>query len=126
MKLRVFDNGIQSHNNKIQQSLKTDGIYIMHEEGYSYTVGFLKVGSPDLILYDQTQGVAEEIFQLLFQAVQLGLIQLRQDMMIEHVLEPQPRLIAVTELDKKQHFYAARTYYGDWNFSVLKIQLKLH
>lgn len=126
MELSVFENGIQSHNDKIHQALQKEGLYVMHEKGYSYTVGMQNIGFPDLILYGQSQDVTEEMFQVLFQAVQLGLVDLEQPSLIDNMFEPKPKLSAVDDIEKRQHFYAARTYYGNWEFAALKITMDFH
>ena len=37
MELNIFENGIQSHNQVIHRALLKNGLYVMHEKGYSYT-----------------------------------------------------------------------------------------
>ena len=38
MELKIFENGIQSHNQVIHRALLKNGLYVMHEKGYSYRV----------------------------------------------------------------------------------------
>lgn len=126
MELSIFENGIERHNTEIRQAVQKDGLYVMHEKGYSYSVGMKHVGAPDFILFDQPHDVAEEMFQVLFQAIQLGLVDLNEFNPIQDIFEPKPSVITVSEMEKRQYFYAARTYYGDWNFPVLKITMDFH
>lgn len=126
MELSVFENGINSHNLTIKQTLEDQGVYVKHENGYSYTVGMKYIECPDLILYGENPDVAEEMFQVILQAIKLGLIKLKIGENIGSVLDPQPTLSGITETDKKDHFYAARTYYGDWCFEVINIVMRPH
>ena len=126
MELSIFENGVDLHNSKIQNAVQKDGLYVMHEKDYSYTVGMKALGAPELILFNQSREVAEEMFQVLFQAVQLGLVDLKQSGSIEHIFEPMPTIESVGEMNKRNHFYAARTYYGDWEFMASKISMDFH
>ncbi len=74
MELKIFENGIQSHNQVIHRALLKNGLYVMHEKGYSYTVGMKNIGSPDLILFGQSSEIADEMFQVIFQAGVLGIL----------------------------------------------------
>lgn len=126
MELNIFDNGIQQHLNVIQNAVRRSGLYVMHENSYSYTVGMKSMGAPDLILFGQSPEVAEEMFEVIFQAVQLGLLVLNQAKNIEHIFEPQPRLEVFSDMEKRRHFFAARTYYGSWDFNALKVSMEFH
>ena len=126
MELSIFENGVVLHNIKIQHAVQKNGLYVMHEKDYSYTVGMKGLGAPELILSNQSREVAEEMFQVLFQAVQLGLVDLKQSGSIEHIFEPMPTIESVGEMNTRNHFYAARTYYGDWEFMASKISMDFH
>lgn len=126
MELKIFENGVQSHNQVIHRALLKNGLYVMHEKGYSYTVGMKNIGSPDLILFGQSSEIADEMFQVIFQAVQMGLLVLDQVKSIDHIFEPQPQLKHFSDMEKRRHFFAARTYYGSWDFNVLNVSMDFH
>ena len=126
MELSTFINGIQGHNQVIHHALLSSGLYVMHEKDYSYTVGMKNIGVPDLIMFGQEPEVSEEIFQVLFQAVKLGLSSLSQSSDIGQILDPQPRLEVFSRMDKRRYFFAARTYYGSWDFEAIKVAMEFH
>lgn len=124
MELSTFINGIHSHNQVIHHALLTGGLYVMHEKKYSYTVGMKNIGAPDLIMFGQASDVSEEIFLVLFQAAKLGLVCLEQSNDISQILDPQPRLEVFSQMEKRRHLFAARTYYGSWDFEAIKVAME--
>lgn len=120
MELSKFDNGIALHNNAIRHVIEKDELYIMHEDGYSYTVGMRYIGSSELIIYGQHKSVAEEMFKIIYAAAR----DLDLNTVIKNVFEPAPGLSNISEKEKKGLFYAARTHYGDWSFSAVKISMQ--
>ncbi|QFT57152.1 DUF4262 domain-containing protein [Microbulbifer sp. THAF38] len=126
MELSIFVNGIQGHNQVIHHALLNSGLYVMHENDYSYTVGMKNIGAPDLIMFGQSPEVSEEMFQVLFQAVKLGLVTLEQSNDIGQIFDPQPRLEEFSQMEKRCHLFAARTYYGSWDFRAIKVFMEIH
>lgn len=124
MELSRFENGIVLHNNVIKGAIEYDGYYVMHEDGYSYTVGMRNIGAPELVIYGQRKMVAEEMFKIIYIAAAqaYGIQDLKT--VVKNVFDPAPTLTALPEREKKALFYAACTYYDDWIFSALKITLK--
>jgi hypothetical protein len=103
MELSIFVNGIQGHNQVIHHALLNSGLYVMHEMDYSYTVGMKNIGAPDHIMFGQSPEVSEEMFQVLFQAVKLGLVTLEQSNDIGQIFDPQPRLEELSQMEKRRH-----------------------
>lgn len=121
MELGVFDNGIIGHNKKISQVINNEGVYVMHEKGYSYTVGMHNIGSNDLIMFCENRDEPDELFQLIYQAVIHGYVDLNNERALARILSPTPLLTFLTDNEKEQYLYAARTYYGNWSFKALKL-----
>lgn len=124
MELGVFENGIEAHNNKIARSIQSDGVYVSHEQGYSYTVGMKSLDAPEVILLGQSKDMAEEIFITLHQAVARGVAALKPGKQLEGLLNSPGRLESVSEFEKMSYFYAARTFFGTWDFDSLVLNIE--
>ena len=124
MELSKFENGIKKHNNTIKHVISVDDLYVMHENGYSYTVGMRDIGAPELVIYGQRKSVAEEMFKIIYIAAAQEFGEPELESIVKIVFYPAPSLVELPEREKKALFYAARTYYDDWIFSALKITLK--
>ncbi|PCJ88231.1 MAG: hypothetical protein COA54_02900 [Thiotrichaceae bacterium] len=124
MELSQFYNGIAMHNDVIRQVINNDSLYVKHEDGYSYTVGMRNIGAPELVIYGQRKIVADEMFKIIYIAAAQAYGEQDLNTVVKNVFDPAPSLTALPEREKKALFYAARTYYDDWTFSVFKITLK--
>ncbi|MFV9615370.1 MAG: DUF4262 domain-containing protein [Gammaproteobacteria bacterium] len=124
MELSQFHNGIAMHNEVIRQAIKNDALYVMHEDGYSYTVGMRDIGAPELIIYGQRDAVATEMFKIIYTAAAQKFDDLDMNRMVKTVFNPAPELSVVSEREKKTIFFAVRTYYDDWVFTAIKIIMK--
>lgn len=116
-----FEDGIRAHRGFMQSMLRSNGVHIQHEECYSYTVGLRDIGSPDLIIFGEDREVAEELFLVIYQAVQMKLVCIKTSQSLRGIFTPEPLLLDVSEVEKRRHFFAARAYYGDWDFDSRKV-----
>ena len=123
MELSQFENGIAMHNEVIRQAIKNDALYVMHEQGYSYTVGMRDIGAPELVIYGQRNVLATEMFKIIYSSAAHTSNEVDMNRMVRNVFDPPPGLVALPEREKRTVFYATRTYYDDWIFSALKITL---
>ena len=123
MELSNFDNGILNHKNNIQMSIVDKGYFVMHEKGYSYTIGFNNIDIPELIMFDDNQKVLTEIFQVIYGATKRDLLKINSFLELEQYFEPKINLKNISESEKKQYFYSARIFYGHWNFNSAQISL---
>ena len=125
MELSNFSNGIESHNRQIAFGIEANGLHVVHETskqgGYSYTVGLSALSCPELIIFGCEPDKAEEIFVTMHQGFLKGLIKPESDKVIANLLDKPMRLIEFTEMEKRQHFYATRTYLDTWQFKALKM-----
>ncbi|MBL4863160.1 MAG: DUF4262 domain-containing protein [Crocinitomicaceae bacterium] len=123
MELCKFSNGIEDHNMIIDTAIKSDGIYIKREESYSYTVGFNNIGSPELVIFNTSPDAACEIFHTLYLAARNTDITLVENKTISTLFAHPLFLETYSEFDTRKTIFGARTYYGNWEFDVLKIMI---
>lgn len=121
MELSTFYSGIEKHNAKIKETIKSAGIYVMHEHSYSYTVGLNQLDAPELIMFDQEKEIADEIFNLVFQGVKRGMLNPIDLEGLRAMINPPPTIMACSEHEKRSYFFAGRTFYGNWGFKCLKL-----
>ena len=121
MELSNFDNGILMHNNIIKRTIESDDLYVMHEDGYSYTVGMREIGAPELVLYGQRKTIAEEIFKIIYSAAARKYGEPDVGVIVKKVFEPAPGVVKLSKNEKMVLFYAARTFYESWSFYAYKI-----
>ena len=111
------------HNNVIKKTIDDDGLYVMHEDDYSYTVGMCEIGVPELVLYGHRKAVAEEMFKILYSAAAQECGEPDIDPIINKVFEPALDLVALSKSEKMALFFAARTFYDGWTFNAYKITI---
>lgn len=127
MELYEFNNGIEEHNRLIEATINEYGIYVMHEEGregaYSYTVGLKKLNTSELIVFDVNPKTARDSFLMIFQSLQHGFDFVTSCRNTNEPLGVSAKVDVYPEIEKKQRFYAARTFYGDWRFDTMVLTL---
>lgn len=124
MGLHQFTNGIENHKSEMTQVIESKGFYSMHDDSYSYTVGLHNLGLRELIVFDQSPNVTEELFGLLFHFARNGIIHLTPGADLSCVLTPVPSLRDCLDELKESHFYAARNYLGTWAFDVVEVHIE--
>lgn len=122
--ISYFENGIERHRMIMRQEVSSCGYFLLHEKGYSYTVGFKDCGYPELILYDGGKELAESFFCSLYSAARQGraLSDLEE---IGTFISFRPTVTPIDDLEKRRHFFATRIYHGDWNFSAARVSTGL-
>lgn len=120
MKIGLFENGMYVFKKKISDSIKQDGVYVQVEEGYTYTVGMMHHGLPEIVC---NLG-REECFELvlvLTKAVELRISEIQIGKNIPNILYPEPFMMEISESEKRLIFHGCRSYYSDWNFQAAKL-----
>ena len=121
MELSKFENGIVIHNKIIKHAIELDDLYVMHEDGYSYTVGMQEICVPELVLYGHRKSVAEEMFKIIYSAASREFGEPDVDAIVKKVFDPAPEVVELSKCEKMALFYAARTFYESWSFDAYKI-----
>lgn len=52
MDLSKFTDGIKLQNARIDYAIRSEGVSVIHERSYSYTVGMRSIGYPELLVRD--------------------------------------------------------------------------
>ena len=123
MELGNFENGIEKHADDIRGSIKSSGMYVRHENNFSYTVGFAEIGLPELVVELLPPSHAEELFQTLMVAARRDRQRSVTWLNLGRTLSPEPSFSELADQQRKQVFLDARTGYGHWDFRANLIQL---
>ncbi len=121
MDLGLFVNGIDTHNALMAALIEYDGIYVKHDDEHSYTVGLSGMGLPELVAVGTDPEQNTTLLFDLFYAVKNQVLKLEPGAVDGLFFEDGLALAAMSEDEKKSVFYAARTLYGSWDFSALKM-----
>jgi hypothetical protein len=121
--LFYFEDGIAKLNGEIAKAIADTGVYVKHERGYSYTVGMAKIRSPELIIFGESAEVAEEVFYVIYQAVELGLVVVEDNTRLDQIFKPAPVMTRFPDSAKVQYFYAARAYFESWDFPAFRVSV---
>ena len=118
--LNSFVDGISQHNESVMRNVESVGLHIQHESNYSYTVGMGESGLPEIIAYrnkgDNLDHIGSELKELYNSLLESNT-----------TLPRCPSLVKCSdfdEADKRDHFYSARIFYGNWDFDVLQVEFK--
>jgi len=116
MYLHNFRDGITDHNDIIRCVIKCEGVYVMREDGYAYTIGLKNVGLPDLLLIGEHQALIRLAGSL------IDIFDESPDFDITEYLALSGFSFKVnTNQQTRGIAYASRAYYGDWDFDLLTI-----
>jgi len=124
MELHQFTNGIEDHKSEMAKVIDNFGLYTNHEDGYSYTVGLHNLGLPELIVFGQNPNVAEELFEILHHCAREGLIEFSPGIGLDNILSPGPSLHDYPNEKKVTQLYAARNFFGTWEFDVIEVRIE--
>ena len=123
MDLTYFENGLELHANDIRASIHRLGLHVRHVDGLSYTVGFDKIGFPELLIETAPAAHAEELFLTMYTAARYRLRNTDHWHTLAGTLDPKPLFLDLPEDRKRQVFVDARTGYGHWDFRANLVQL---
>ena len=116
MYLHNFRNGITDHNHNIRCVINYEGVYVMREDGYAYTIGLKIIGLPDLLLIGEHQTLIQLAGSL------INVFNESPDFDITEYLALSGFSFKVnTNQQTRSIAYASRAYYGDWDFDLLTI-----
>lgn len=123
MELSKFTDGIKLQNARIDYAIRSEGVSVIHEKSYSYTVGMRSIGYPELLVRDLKPDESNELFRTIYAAVTNGKKTSHQ-INIADIFKPKLSLVDLSEDTTKEIFYACRAYYGDWIFSANEILIQ--
>jgi len=123
MELTCFENGLEQHANAIRATIRRFGLHVRHVDGLSYTVGFDKVGFPEMRIETAAAAHAEELFLTMYTAARYRLRNTDHWHTLAGTLDPKPLFLDLPEDRKRQVFVDARTGYGHWDFRANLVQL---
>lgn len=120
MQLNQFQNGIECHVNKVQNNIRQRGLHVQHEGSYSYTVGMNDSELPDIIVH-KGHGLSDGLIENIFLSI---LDSCTKETFVEKLSEMNVVFNNLDELEKRRSFYAARLYYGHWNFDAISLEVR--
>jgi len=123
MELSKFTDGIKLQNERIDHAIRSEGVSVIHERSYSYTVGMRSIGYPELLVRDLKPEESNELFSTIYAAVTNGKKN-SHEISIADIFKPKLALVDLTEDTTKKIFYACRAYYGDWIFRANEILIQ--
>ena len=120
MALGKFENGIAAHKNAVADAIEHHGIHVRHVPGYAYTVGCSDIGLPELLVETMPREQSDELLRLLFLAAE------RRDTPAKSwdevaVVTPKPGFESLSVDQVTTRLFDARTHYGHWKISAVKV-----
>lgn len=122
MALGQFENGIEAHKAAVALKIKHHGVYIRHVPGYAYTVGCSDLGLPELMIENMPRDQSEELLKLLYVAAEQRSVRATSWNEIV-VVTPKPSFESMTADQVKGRLFDARTHYGHWDVSGVKVMV---
>lgn len=123
MELSKFTDGIKLQNERINSAIRSEGLSVIHERSYSYTVGMRSIGYPELLVRGLEVVERDELFRTIYIAVVNGKNS-ASEIIVADIFKPKLSLVDLTEKETKGIFFACRAYYGDWAFKANEIQIQ--
>tara|TARA_R110001583_G_scaffold34370_5_gene115539 strand:- start:8607 stop:9017 length:411 start_codon:yes stop_codon:yes gene_type:complete len=123
-----FENGLEIQKSRIGEELRRTGFYVDHQvragqQSISTSVGFHKIGLPEIVILGHNLDKAHQYCASLYLACQIGLAKLSANNRIQEVFDDEVSFSEIPDDVKKSHFLASRLYYGSWDFSALKMDI---
>tara|TARA_R110001592_G_scaffold221139_2_gene475832 strand:+ start:40423 stop:40815 length:393 start_codon:yes stop_codon:yes gene_type:complete len=123
-----FENGLEVQKIRIAEELRRTGFYLDYQEpagkkSISTSVGFHRIGLPEVIIQGHTLDSAYQYCASLYLACQIGLAKLAVNNRLDELFDQEVTFSELSDEIKKTHFLASRLYYGDWDFSVLQMEI---
>ncbi|EIF42806.1 hypothetical protein DOK_12101 [gamma proteobacterium BDW918] len=124
-----FTNGLEMQKQRIAEEVLRSGFYIDHQAGLaggnkSTTVGFNRIGLPEMLIRGEDLDTAHKYFGNLYLAAQIGLTKLTKGGLIEDLFDRAVRFSEVSPERKRSEFIVARLYHMTWDFPVLEMTLE--
>jgi hypothetical protein len=112
----TFKNGLEIQKCRIGEELRRTGFYLDHHEypntkSISASVGFHRIGLPEVIIQGHTLDSAYQHCASLYLACQIGLTKLVANNRADEIFDQEVAFYELSEDIKKAHFLASRLYY---------------
>ena len=115
MELAKFENGMECHVAVIKDVITRNGIYVQHEKGYSYSVGMLARGFPEVFIRHQNDWSSLDIENKVSRLVACRSLPDLQAKLKSLGFTAR----VITEIEKRRYFFSARLYFKCWDFNAI-------
>jgi hypothetical protein len=124
-----FENGLEIQKTRISTEVSRSGFYVDHTDAHlptksrHATVGFHKLGLPEILVRSVPFDCAQQALSGLFLAAQIGLAELTIGNHLDELFDREVYFTSIPHELKKSEFLASRLYHEHWNFDALEMRL---